>query len=90
MPKFKNIDRLSKLSNIVIKKLQMEKRKILTLIKKHPRLQHILSDYTFHIAKAQLKNIKKLLAKNLRISINKRIESNLSTLNPKEMFGEII
>ena len=47
-----------KISNTIIRKLHKEKSQLLTIIKKHHRLEHVLPDSTLNLFKAKLKNKK--------------------------------
>ena len=92
VPKQNKTDSMLKISNTIIRKLHKEKSQLLTIIKKHHRLEHVLPDSTFNLFKAKLKNTKKLLDENIKLSLNKIIENNLSIVTPeksKHMFDQI-
>ena len=83
---------MDKLTNNVIKKLRSEKSRVLTIVKKHHRLEHILSEAEYKFHKAQLKIIKKLLSENTSIVFNKIVEDKLTSIDPKQsktMFNEM-
>ena len=91
-PKYKNTNFTEKLSNTIIKKLRLEKSRVLTIIKKHQRLENTLTDSEFMLHKAQLKNIKKLISEHTNMVFNKIVEEKLSNIDPKHsksMFNEI-
>lgn len=92
VPKYKENDYITKITNSRIKMLYSEKSKILTIIKKHNRLEHTISETTLNYLKAKLKLVKKLINENIGISINKNIQEKLTNIDPmdsKNMFGQI-
>lgn len=92
IPKFKEPNFYSKITNTIIKRLKSEKSKLLTHIKKHNRLQHTLPEATVKIIKSKIKLIRKLLDENFTLLINKFFLNKLSHLNPtnsSNMFTEI-
>lgn len=91
-PKYKNVNTIANITNTIIRKLHSEKSKIVTVIKRHNRLEHTLSETTLNILKVKLKLIRKLLNENFIIALNKNVRDKLTNLEPKDsehMFSEI-
>uniref|UniRef100_A0A1I8PE37 Endonuclease/exonuclease/phosphatase domain-containing protein n=1 Tax=Stomoxys calcitrans TaxID=35570 RepID=A0A1I8PE37_STOCA len=91
VPSFKEKDRLKELLNPVIKTLQKEKSRILTVIKKHNRFQNVLNPTVLCFMKNRLKMVRKLLQDNFVISMNKKLEqkfNKINSSNPSTMFSE--
>ncbi|XP_059222549.1 uncharacterized protein LOC131996736 [Stomoxys calcitrans] len=91
VPSFKEKDRLKELLNTVIKTLQKEKSRILTVIKKHNRFQNVLNPTVLCFMKNRLKMVRKLLQDNFVISMNKKLEqkfNKINSSNPSTMFSE--
>ncbi|KAI8125449.1 RNA-directed DNA polymerase from mobile element jockey [Lucilia cuprina] len=92
VPKFKPQDSIKRYTNSIIRKLQGEKSRIVTLIKRYNRLETFLTQSEFNILKAKLKLIRKLINDNFTISVNKNIQDRLSKMRPNDsvnMFGEV-
>lgn len=91
-PKQKAQNSLNRLTNKIIKKLHAEKSKLLTLIKKHYRLEHTIPLSTLNLAKVKLKLVRKLLHENINKELNSKLEESLTSISPKEpkhMFAQI-
>lgn len=91
-PKNKKKDLYSNITNATIKNLHSEKSKILTLIKRHNRLEHTLTETSLNILKVKLKLIRKLINENFSVILNKKVQERLTRIDPKDsthMFGEI-
>ncbi|KAI8115811.1 putative RNA-directed DNA polymerase from transposon X-element [Lucilia cuprina] len=92
IPKYGNKDRLNHIVTPIIKKLQSEKSKMLTAIKKHNRLEYLLLPEELSYAKNRLRLIRKLIQDNFINSINDNIRqklSKLSTKDPSHMFSTL-
>lgn len=92
VPQFKDNDTVNKFVNPIIKKLQAEKSKTLTKIKKHNRAEIICTPQEINICKVRLKLIKKLINDNFSLSVNKYYKDKLTNLNrgnPSQMFSEV-
>lgn len=95
----KNVSLLSKQKisyksylNPVIKSLQKEKSRIVTIIKKHNRFQNVIATTELHYLKNRLKLVRQLLQDNFRISMNKQFDHALSKINSSNqsnMFLEV-
>lgn len=84
VPKYVNKDKLHYIVNSIIKKLQSEKSKILTTIKKHNRLERLLPLNELSLAKNRLKLIRKLLRDNFINSVNDNYRRKLSKLSTND------
>lgn len=91
VPRFKE-NKYPIITNHVIEKLHREKSRMLTIIKRHNRMEITLSTNRLKLLKAIFKIIKKLIEDNFTIAINKQVEKNLTEINPKnsaEMFSKV-
>lgn len=92
VPKFKNFDTTERFITPVIKKLEAEKSRILTIIKKHNRLEIIRTPLQINLLKANLKLIRKLIRDNFIIATNKHFQDRLKCIdhrNSSHMFSEV-
>lgn len=92
VPKFDKTNPIEKFVNPVIRKLQLEKSKILSNIKKHNRLQTTLTSSELNFQKVKLKLIRKIINDNFTVQVNKHYENKLSKFsnqNSEIMFREI-
>lgn len=92
VPKFKKKNSVEKFVNATIKKLQYEKSKILTIIKKHNRLEIFLTSTELNLHKNNLKLIKKLINDNFVLAVNKHFKEKLESIdhkNASNMFTEV-
>lgn len=75
VPRHRKDNRKSSLvTNRTIDKLHSEKNKLLTIIKRHNRLENMRPTSEIKILKAKLKLIRKLINENTTIEFNKRTE----------------
>lgn len=84
VPVFQTKDQLETFITPIIRKLQAEKSRTLTVIKRHNRLQHSLSIRQLSFFKAKLKLIRQLIQENIVLSFNKHHNDKLSNLTPKD------
>ncbi|XP_075150477.1 uncharacterized protein LOC142224578 [Haematobia irritans] len=80
------------ISNRMIEKLHKEKSRLLTIVKRHNRLENSVPEPELLVIKATLKRIRKLIRDNLIIAMNRNFEKNLSAINSKQsadMFSKI-
>ena len=92
IPRFKARDSIKRYTNSTIRKLQGEKSRIITLIKRFNRLETILTQSEFSVLKAKLKLIRKLLNDNFTISVNRHFQERFTRMSPKDssnMFDEV-
>lgn len=90
VPKFPNKDNVRKFVNLTIKTLNKEKSKVLTKIKKHNRLERLVSTTELQLLKNNLKLLKKLLDDNFVISVTtffRKKLNNISSKDPSQMFS---
>lgn len=91
-PKYRNRDSFCRMENTIVRKLHSEKSQILTIIKKHNRLEHTLTESELNLAKAKMKLIRKLLKENIAGVLNKHLREKLTQIDPgdsRNMFEEI-
>lgn len=92
VPKWGNTNPITQFVNPVIRKLQQEKSRILSLIKKSNRLQISLTSSELNILKVKLKLVRKLINDNFTLEVNRHYERKLSKFssgNSENMFREI-
>lgn len=91
VPIFKSHDNTQQFLNPLIKTLQQEKSKALSIIKKDNRMEIQLTPYNMNFLKIKLKLIKKLINDNITIQVNKNMINKMSKYNTKNtefMFRE--
>lgn len=92
VPKLKSHNIVPQILTPIIKKLQAEKSKIVTQIKKHNRFLAILPPNRLIFLKNNLKLIRKLIQDNFVAAVNNLYETKLrsiSTKDPIKMYEEV-
>ena len=92
VPKSKTLNRIPQFLTPIIVKLQHEKSKLVSSLKKHNRLLVILPPDTVIFLKNKLKLIRKLIHDNFVLAVNNLYETKLraiTTKNPIKMYEEV-
>lgn len=79
-------------ANHIIRKLHSEKSKLLTIVKRHNRLEICMPPNRLMYLKSVLKRIKKLIDDNFSLAINDNFKSRISNIKSKhslEMFDKV-